>query len=299
MRLDALRIFARVAEQGSFTRASETLGLPKATVSTAVRDLETELGVQLLQRTTRRVSLTFDGQAFLERTRDLLSDVDDLGAMFETEPGDLTGRVRVDMTVNMAAGLVIPRLPEFLARHPRVEVELSSTDRMVDVVREGFDCVVRAGGLTDSGLVARRVGTLEMANVASPAYLAAHGTPRTLEDLKDHKLVHYSQHLGAKPFGFEYPKGEGWAEWPMKGVLTVNNTQAYTAAALAGLGVIQAPRMGVGPHVESGALVEILPEYPAEPMPVSILYPQRRNLPRRVRAFIDWLAEILAPHMKR
>lgn len=299
MRLDALRIFARVAEQGSFTRASETLGLPKATVSTAVRDLETELGVQLLQRTTRRVSLTFDGQAFLERTRDLLSDVDDLGAMFETEPGDLTGRVRVDMTVNMAAQVVIPRLPEFLARHPRVEIELSSTDRMVDVVREGFDCVVRVGGLADSGLVARKLGVLDMANVASPAYLAAHGTPRTLEDLKDHKLVHYSLHLGAKPFGFEYAKGDGWAEIPMKGGLTVNNTQSYSAAVLAGLGIIQAPRLGVGPHLKTGALVEILEEFPAEPLPVAILYPQRRNLPRRVRTFIDWLAEILSPHMKR
>lgn len=299
MRLDALKIFARVAEQGSFTRAAESLGLPKATVSTAVRDLETELGAQLLQRTTRRVSLTYDGQAFLDRTRDLLSDVDDLSAMFETDPGDLTGRVRVDMTVNMAAGVVIPRLPEFLARHRHIEVELSSTDRIVDVVREGFDCVVRVGTLPDSGLVARRLGVLEMANVASPAYLAAHGTPQTLEDLRNHRIVHYSLHLGTKPFGFEYPKGDGWAEIPMAGALTVNNTQSYTAAVLAGLGIIQAPRLGVGPHLKSGALKEILANFPAEPLPVAILYPQRRHLPRRVRAFIDWLAEVLGPHLNR
>lgn len=299
MRLDALKIFARVAEQGSFTRAAESLGLPKATVSTAVRDLEAELGAQLLQRTTRRVGLTYDGQAFLDRTRDLLSDVDDLSGMFETAPGDLTGRVRADMTVNMAAHVVIPRLPEFLTRHPQIEVELSSTDRFVDVVREGFDCVVRVGPLPDSGLVARRLGVLEMANVASPAYLAAHGTPQMLEDLRDHRIVHYSLHLGAKPFGFEYPKGDGWAEIPMAGALTVNNTQSYTAAVLAGLGIIQAPRLGVGPHLKSGALKEILTDFPAEPLPVAILYPQRRHLPRRVRAFIDWLAEILAPHLTR
>ncbi|HBK45861.1 MAG TPA: LysR family transcriptional regulator [Xanthomonadaceae bacterium] len=297
-RLDQLRCFLRVAELGSFTRAAALLGLPKASVSTAVQRLEAELGTQLLHRTTRRVQLTADGAAFRQRARDLLDDVDELHGMFQHGDAQLHGRLRVDMSSGFARLLVIPRLPEFLERHPALELELSGTDRRVDVVREGFDCVLRGGALDDNGLVARPLGTMRIANCASPAYLARRGVPTTLADLRDHALVHYAASLGQGAPGFEYHDGGGYRLLPMAGQLTVNNGEGYLAAALAGLGIIQLPRVGAREALASGALVEVLPQLTAEPMPVHLLYAQRRHLPLRVRAFMDWLADLLVPHLE-
>jgi len=295
MRLDALEMFVRVAELSSFTRAAESLGLPKATVSASVRQLEKELGATLLYRTTRRVQLTHDGQAFHDRARDLLSEAEETASMFQASPAGVTGRIRVDMPVHMARRTVIPRLGEFLDLYPGLVVELSATDRMVDIVREGFDCVVRVGARADSGLIARPLGRSEVLNCASPAYLERYGTPRRLEDLKRHRMVHYATHLGARPYGFEYPDGDGWKTMALKGSLTVNSTETYHAAALAGLGIVQAPRSGVEQDLEEGGLVEILKRHRAEPMPVALVYPQRRNLARRVRLFMDWVSDVIRP----
>jgi DNA-binding transcriptional LysR family regulator len=295
--LDVMRTFIRVAELSSFTRAADSLGLPKASASTAVSKLETLLGTQLLHRTTRRVHLTADGQAFYERCKDLLDDVEELQSMFQRGPQMLRGRLRVDMSSGLARHLVLPGLPGFLEHHPQLEIELGSTDRRVDVVREGFDCVLRVGAVEDSTLVARRLGTLPVVNCASPAYLARHGTPRTVDDLDAHRLVHYVSTLGTRPPGFEYPDGDDYRTRPMRGAVTVNSADAYVVACLAGLGLIQAPRTGVAHLLDDGSLVEVLPQLASEPMPVTLLYPQRRNLPRRVRAFMDWVAELLAPSL--
>ncbi|MFT3998124.1 MAG: LysR family transcriptional regulator [Asticcacaulis sp.] len=291
LRLDALLMFSRVAELSSFTRAAESLSLPKATVSTAVQGLEAQLGTQLLYRTTRRVQLTHDGQVFYERAKDLLADADDLSGLFQTRA--VTGRIRVDMPMGVAQNLVLPNLPAFLEAHPGLRVELSSTDRFVDVVREGFDCVIRIGQLSDSGLMVRALGWLPLGNYASPTYLARRGTPRTLEDLRQHRLVHYVSQMGARPDGFDYFDGEKWQTIEMDGVLSVNNSEAYRHAALAGLGIIQAPRIGMVEHVAQGRLVEVLPDHVAASMPVSLIFPQRRHLARRVRVFIDWMAELM------
>lgn len=291
LRLDALLIFTRVAELSSFSQASETLGLPKATVSTAVQTLEAHLGTQLLYRTTRRVQLTHDGQLFYERAKDLLADADDLSGLFQTRT--VSGRIRVDMPIPVAQSLVIPNLPLLLERHPDLRVELSSTDRIVDIVREGFDCVIRVGTLSDTGLTVRALGKLSMGNFASPAYLARWGTPRTLEDLKGHRLIHYVTQMGARPDGFDYSDGTQWQTMAMEGVVTVNNSEAYRHAALAGLGIVQAPRVGMTEHVAQGRLIEILPAYVADALPVSLIYPQRRHLARRVRVFIDWVATLM------
>lgn len=292
--LDAMRIFVRVADMAGFTRAADSLGLPKATVSAAVQQLEAALGTRLLHRTTRRVQSTQDGLVFYERCKDLLTDLDELQTMFAQGPEDLRGRLRVDMPAGLARNVVIPRLPEFLSAHPLLEVELSSTDRRVDVVREGFDCVVRVGSLGDGNLIARPVGALPVLNCASPDYLRRHGTPDSLDDLSAHQLIHYVPTLGGKSPGWEYPTGEGYASLPMSGTITVNNSEAYQAACLAGLGLIQAPALGVRALIEAGKLVEVLPQYSAEPMPVTLLYANRRNLPKRVRVFMDWIAETLA-----
>lgn len=199
------------------------------------------------------------------------------------------------MPTGVAKTQVIPRLGEFLAAHPQIELELSSTDRRVDLVREGFDCVVRVGPLGDSALVARQLGVFRQLNVASPAYLAAHGTPRTLADLAHHRIVHYVGTLGSKPVGFEHVTAQGVHTVPMAGALLVNSAESYQAACLAGLGIVQAPQAGLLQLLREGSLVEVLPQHQAPPLPVSLLYAHRRHLPKRVQVFMAWIGEVLQP----
>lgn len=296
--IESMQIFIRVAELASFTRAADSLGIPKASASTAVQQLESSLGTRLLHRTTRKVQLTHDGRAYYERCKDLLTDVDELQSMFQQGEQSLRGRLRVDMSGGVARLFVIPRLPEFLRAHPLIELELSSTDRLVDLVREGFDCVLRVGPLVDSTLVARPLGAFRIINCASPAYLERHGTPKTLDDLAHHQLIHYVSNLGARSPGWEYPDGSGYASLPMEGRITVNNSDSYAASCIAGLGLIQAPAAGMQPLIDAGQLAEVLPDLLAEPMPVTLLYANRRNLPRRVQAFMAWVTQVLQPHLE-
>lgn len=294
---DTLQIFQRVAELASFSGAARQLGLPNATVSLAVQQLEQMLGTRLLQRTTRRVQMTGDGEAFYQRSKELLDDFDSLRAMFHAGGKALSGKLRVDMSSAMAREVVLPELPGFLERHPRLELELSASDRRVDLVAEGFDCVLRTGALDDSSLVARPIGHLVQVNCASPAYLQRHGVPRTLEDLARHKLVHYRQVLGGRSPGWEWFDGKETRYVPMSGSITVNSTETYDAACQAGLGMIQLPLVGARKRslLEQGALVEVLPQYRPAPMPVSLLYASRRHLPARLAAFMDWLHALILP----
>lgn len=287
-----MQIYARVAELGSFTLAAQSLGQPRATVSSAVQQLESWLGVQLLQRTTRKVQITPDGQAFYERSRDLLADLDELQSLFQHTPAAVQGRLRVDMPVGIATRMVLPRLPEFTAAHPQLKIELSSTDRRVDLVRDGFDCVIRVGQLGDLSYIARPLGYMRQINCASPAYLAAHGTPMQLADLAQHQLIHYQPNLGDKALGWEYDDEQSLQIVQMGGVLTVNHTDAYEAACVAGLGLIQVPELGVRHLLASGQLCEVLPQYRAPSLPVSLLYTQRRHLSKRVQVFMHWIGEI-------
>lgn len=296
-KLDAMQVFVRVAELASFTQAADSLGLPKSSISNAVNQLEARLGARLLHRTTRKVQLTQDGQRFYERCRDLLAEVDEVESLFQQTETLLRGRLRVDMPLNMAHLLVIPQLPEFMQRHPGIEIELSSTDRRVDPISEGFDCVVRVGALTESGLVARPLGLLDMVNCASPAYIAQYGMPTTLEALAQHYMVHYVSVLGSRPSGFEYMEAGVCQYRPVPARVTVNNSNAYSTACLAGLGIIQVPLVAVRPYLLRGELVEVLAEFKAEPMPVSLLYPHRRHLSRRLLTFMDWLTQKVHAYM--
>jgi DNA-binding transcriptional LysR family regulator len=297
MEFDTLRIFARVAELGSFTQAADQLGLAKARVSTAVQRLEASVGARLLQRTTRRVRLTPDGEQFLERCQELLADAEQLQAMFQPAASGLRGRLRIDLPNALARDLLIPRLPEFLAAHPLIEVGISTTDRHVDVVREGFDCVLRVGPLADTELVARPLGIMTMCNVASPAYLHAHGTPRSLADLAQHRIVHYAAKLGTQGAGWEYQDGGTVRVHPMRSALAVNGTDAYQAACLAGLGLIQAPARGLQRLIAAGLLVDVMPGFVAAPMPVSLLYPHRRQIAPRVQAALNWITQVVEPYL--
>lgn len=301
--MEQMQVFSRVVETGSFTQAAASLGLAKASVSAAVQQLEARLGTRLLHRSTRRVQLSQDGQLFYERAKDVLADLDELDGMFrQASPQSLRGRLRLDMSTGVARQIVMPRLPELLVLHPELEIEFGSTERRVDLVREGFDCVLRVGplGHAEAGLQARPLGLLTMVNCLSPAYLARHGEPEGLDDLRQHRLVHYVSVLGARSSGFEYLDASGQLQrQAMAGALTVNNAEAYQAACLAGLGLIQAPRVGVQALLDQGLLREVLPAYRAPDMPLSLLYAHRRQLPARVRVVMDWLAGVVAEHLRQ
>ncbi|AVE05343.1 LysR family transcriptional regulator [Pseudomonas palleroniana] len=292
-KLELLRTFVRVTELSSFTQAGDSLGLPRSTVSEHVQALEELLGARLLQRTTRKVQATQDGRVLYERSKDLLAHMEELEGLFRQDEAQLAGRIRVDLPNVLARDMLLPHLPAFLERHPLIEMEISSTDRQVDLIAEGFDCVLRVGAQPDQTVVARRVCSMPMVNCVSPAYLQRYGMPTTLADLAEHQLVHYVRPLGARSAGFEYQQGHKVERVAMAGRVTVNSTDAYQAACLGGFGIIQVPRLGIEELLASGELVAVLPDYPAPPLDVSLLYAGQRHLPLRVRVFMDWLAAIL------
>lgn len=296
--LNALIIFARVAEMKSFTRAAESLGIKKGRASTVVRELEHDVGATLLHRTTRTVQLTEDGRAFYSRARDLLSEAEELQSMFTSYGMPLRGRLRVDMPAVLAQSVVIPALPQLMKAHPELELELSSTDRHVDLVQEGFDCVVRLGPIVDETLIARPLGHLRMINAASPDYLDCFGMPQTIDDLfsQGHRMVHYMRNFGSKPDGWEYPTADGYKSLMLPGTMRVNSVPAYHEAGLAGLGLIQGGYSSLLPLIKRGALIEVLPHLRPEPLTASFVIAHRRNLSQRVRAFMNWTEEILKPY---
>jgi DNA-binding transcriptional LysR family regulator len=299
--LEALAIFVRIAEMGSFTHAAESLGIHKGRASNVVRELEAQMGARLLHRSTRSVQLTEDGRNFYARSRALLADAEELSAMFAGSEAPLNGRLRIDLPTEFARSTVLPALPMFMDSYPGIELELSSTDRRVDLIQEGMDCVLRVGEIVDETLVARKLGDVRMVNAASPAYLTRYGVPHMLEDLsaQGHRMVHYTPTLGSRPLGWEYPTGQTYAVLALPGSLSVNNVQTYHGAGLAGLGLIQAGLSSLKPFLLSGELIEVLPDLRPKSMPVSIVVAHRHNLSRRVRIFVDWLEEILAPYLDR
>lgn len=294
-KLELLRSFVRVTELSSFTQASEALSLPRSTVSEHVQALEELLGTRLLLRTTRKVQATPDGVVLYERSKDMLAQMDELESLFRSD-AMLSGRLRVDMPTAMAHNIVLPRLSEFLAEHPGIDLEISSTDRRVDLIREGFDCVLRVGDLPDTTLVARHLGDLSMVNCVGAGYASEHGVPQTLADLQQHRMIHYVMSFGANTAFFEFQEQGKSRTLAMPRSITVNNVQAYEAACLGNLGIIQSPRMGMRKHLLSGHLVEILPDHRPLPMKISLLYAHRRHLPERCRVFMDWLQKLIAEY---
>ncbi|RTY60423.1 LysR family transcriptional regulator [Pantoea sp. YU22] len=298
--LDALMLFCRVAEMMSFTRAAESLGIQKGRVSAVIRQLEADVGATLLHRTTRSVQLTEDGRAFYSRARDLLAEAEALQSMFADKGVPLRGRLRIDMPTVLAQTLFIPALPQLMEAHPDLEIELSSTDRRVDLVQEGFDCVIRLGPVVDDTLIARPMGKLRMINAASPGYLERFGTPQTIEDLlsQGHRMVHYIRNFGSKPDGWEYPVNEGYKTLMLPGMMKVNSVQTYHEAGLAGMGLIQAGYSALAPHLANGTLVEVLPALRPAPLSASFVVAHRRNLSQRVRAFMQWSETLLKPYLE-
>src|SRR5450830_88388 len=217
--------------------------------------------------------------------------------MFQQASTPLSGRLRVDMPINIARNLVIPNLPVLISQHPDLQIELSSTDRLVDIVAEGFDCLIRVGNLADSGLMVRHLGHLKLVNCVSPSYIQRYGEPHMVEDLDQHCIVHYAPVLGARTPTWEYFDGEKYAHIKMRASITVNSSDTYSAACLAGLGIVQMPYEGVKHYLDSGAMIQILNNYYAEAMPVSLIYPHRRHLARRVQVFMDWISALMGQYV--
>lgn len=293
-RLQAMKVFARIVEANSFTAAADSLKMPRTTVTTAIQNLESYLGVRLLNRTTRKLSLTPDGETFYERCLRILAEVDDAEACFSGDGAGLRGRLRIDMPCNIGRNILIPRIGEFRERYPEIELALGIGDRRVDLVGEGVDCVVRIGDLDDSSLIARRVGTFRRLICASPDYFSRYGEPRDLTDLSHHKAVHYISWRTGRPYPWEFLVGGECREVKMEGDVSVNDCDAYVACGHQGFGLIMPPRFMVYGSLQSGALVEVLKGESLCAVPIHVAYPQTRNVSPKVRCFTRWVADVLS-----
>ncbi|NVZ97425.1 LysR family transcriptional regulator [Pseudomonas sp. D6002] len=288
----AMKVFVRIYERSSFTLAADDLNLPRATLTHTLNQFEAWLGTRLLERSTRRVRPTLDGEAYYLRCVQLLAELEEAELAFRSVAPK--GRLRVDLHGTLAKYFVIPALPQFMARYPEIELSISEADRFVDLIAEGVDCVLRAGTLGDSALIGRRVATLGQVTCASPAYLRKYGEPKRLADLGEHRAVNYVSRTTAKLFPFEFMVDGQVQEVTIEGALSVFGAEIYAASAVAGLGIIQCPHYRIAELIDQGVMQEILIDTPPPPMPVSVLYPQNRHMSPRVRVFVDWLAEIFA-----
>lgn len=289
----AMRSFARVVEAGGFTRAADSLDMPVATVSKQVQELEAHLGVRLLQRTTRRVTVTPEGQDYYAKCTRVLRDLEDMDASFSLARGKPRGHLRVDVGSSTARDVLIPLLPDFVARYPDIRIDLGVSDRSVDLIGDNVDCVIRGGPLDSSSLIARHLGDAPLITCATPGYLKQHGTPAHPEELRNgHRLVSYvsSQNGRAVPFRFER-NGER-LELRIEHRMGVNESNAHLAAGLAGLGIVQTFAYAAKADVQAGKLQEILAPWRPAPYPFHVVYPQTRHLTHRLRVFIDWLVEV-------
>lgn len=291
-RFDGMRVFVRVVERSSFSRAAEDLGLPASTVTDAIKRLEARLKVRLLERTTRQVRATLDGEAYYQRCLAILADVEEADSAFGgAKP---KGLLRVGVHGTQARHFIVPRLRGFFDEYPDVELYLSESDRYVDLVREGIDCVLRTGEPRESDLAARRIALLREVTVASADYLSRHGTPAGWDALQGHRMVGFRSSAtgGVLPLEFMVDGQRKTAMLPM--TLSVDAGDTYRVAAGHGHGLIQVPRYAVESDLAKGALIEILPDTPPSPTPVYVLYPRNRQLNLRVRVFIDWVAGVFA-----
>jgi LysR family transcriptional regulator for bpeEF and oprC len=296
-KLQAMEVFVQVVDAGSFTRAADTLQLPKATVSTLVQGLEAALSAKLLHRTTRQVTVTTDGAAYYERCLRILSDVRDAEESVSRTRLSPSGRLRVDAPTGLSSEILVPALPNFFERYPDIRLELGSSDRPVDLVEEGVDCAVRGGELYDTSLIARRVGVLNFVTAASPIYLRRFGTPQHPRELGNHRCVNYFSAKTGKTYDWDFRRGDEKIDVALPGMIALNDSNAYVQAGLAGLGIIQMTDYLMMQHVLSGRMVQVLPDWTSEPLPVHVVYPQNRHLSAKVRVFVEWVAELFAKHV--
>lgn len=287
-RIEQLRVFICVAKLNSFSHAAKQLNLPRSSVTHAIQQLEAHYAIRLFQRTTRCVNLTYDGAKFLPLSQNLLLDFDYLDQQAQQSTQKYHGTLKVDMPNRIAHHIVIPALPQFFQQYPAINIQFDSSDQFANLHEQSIDCAIRVGRLTDSSLIARQIGYLEMINCASPDYLANYNTPVHLSDLTKHQLVNYGGAVGECQAAFQY----GTHHVMMNSRVGVNNTEAYITAAKAGLGIIQIPLYDVQDELQKGTLIAILPTYTAPAMPIHLLYQNREHQPSRLIVFLRWLQQL-------
>jgi len=297
-RFDAMQAFVRVVEAGSFTKAAETLHMSKTTVTQLVQQLEARLRVKLLNRTTRKVNVTAQGAVYYQRVLRLLADMDDAETSLSDAPALPRGRLRVDVPSPLAALILMPALPAFHERYPDIQIDMGVSDRIVDIIDENVDCVVRGGELTDQSLIARRIGDLELGVFAAPGYLARVGTPAHPRDLEDslHRIVGFLWARTGKAVPYAMHNANEHLHINGRYALAVDDGNAYLAAGLAGLGVLWLPRYMSRPHEANGELVPLFETWRIDPMPLYLAYPPNRHISARLRVFIEWMVELMAGH---
>ncbi|MDY7560100.1 LysR family transcriptional regulator [Pseudomonas sp. CCC3.2] len=295
-RFNAMRVFTRIVELGGFAKAADSLHIPRASATILVKQLEAHLGVQLLQRTTRQVKPTLDGEAYYQRCTSLLTDLEDTEAIFASNQVEPKGTLRIDIPVGFGRLIILPALPKFTARYPQLELEIGMSDRPVKLIREGVDCVVRIGPSLDDSLVARLLAHIPQITCASREYLARVGMPKSLEDLQGHQVIEYFSANSGKRYGLEFQLGSEVHEVSLPRALSINSADGYLAACEAGYGLMQTPHYHIVEQLRSGALLEVLGAYRPPTMALMALYPPHQQMSRRVRVFIDWLVELCAQH---
>jgi len=292
-KLQAMEVFVHVVDTGSFTRAADQMQLPKATVSTLIQTLETTLAVKLLNRTTRQINVTADGAAYYERCLRILSDVRDAEESLSRNRASPSGRLRVDAPTAMSRDMIVPALPGFFERYPDIELQLGCSDRQIDLIEESVDCAVRGGNLNDSTLIARRVGVMGFVTCASTDYLNRFGRPTHPHELERHRCINFSSKTG-KLYAWDFNRNGQRIEINPPGFIAVNDSNAYLAAGMAGLGILQMGEAAITPHIASGQFEVLLPDWSTDPLPVHVVYPQNRHLSAKVRVFVEWIAELFA-----
>lgn len=295
--VDLFRIFLRVAENGSFVRAADSLNRPASTVSAAVKELESRLGTRLFHRTTRSVSLTIDGTAFYSRCQAAVQYIEETENLFRHSSSEVTGTIRADVPGRVGSHIIVPALPLFFRLHPAIKIELGVTDRNVNLAEEGIDCAVRVGQLENSGMVAKCLGYLSVINVASADYIAESGRPENPGELSKHYSIGYASPTSGRKEPLEWVHQGEVERTVVNSILTVNSAEASIAACIAGMGILQIPAYDVSDQLAAGILCELMPEFRPRPLPVSILYPHRRHLSRPVRLFTEWLTPLLQGKM--
>jgi LysR family transcriptional regulator, regulator for bpeEF and oprC len=286
----------RVVETGGMTRAADSLGLPKATATTLIQQLEATLGVKLLNRTTRSVNVTTDGAAYYPRCVAILAQIRDTEESLARRHGSPEGRLRVEVPTLMARLVIVPALPDFFARYPDIELQLGCSERRADLIEEGIDCAVWSGELEDSSLIARRIGQLYFGTCASASYVAAHGEPHHPDELSAHRCInHFSPRTG-RVFDWVFAKNGARIQTSLRGHIALDDENSYVAAAEAGLGIAQIPAFVLKDAMERGRLELLLGDWFPEPAPLSVVYPQNRHLSSKIRVFVDWVAELFGEH---
>jgi len=294
-KFQAMEVFTTVVEHGSFVRAADTLDLPKATVTRLIQALERQLGVKLLHRSTRQVSVTPDGALFYERCARILGEVREAEESMSRAGQKPSGLLRVD-TPKLLAGELMSRLPEFLSRYPDIQLEFGSSNHAANLVEANIDCSVHTGKLPDSDLVARRVGNLNYGIYASPAYIAGHGRPLHPDDLERHRSIGVSGCRHDKAVQWEFSRGGERVRAAVPMQVAVNDSKAALDAAVAGLGLLQTTHFAAARAVAAGLLEPLLPAWQADPVALHVVYPHNRHLSVKVRVFVEWMAELFAGH---